>query len=181
MAPPAITCAAAGPPPGSMPLSEAILTKLAINGYVHKAIWTLIEMERHIAYKKVKEIMTKEVVTVSPETDLRTLKDMFEQYDFNSFPVVDKGKMVGIVSKLDLLKAFSPGLNVSLGRALKLYSKDISDIMHTATIFVGPNDDVSSAADYMVEFKLRSMPVMERGVLKGMVSRKDIIRCLEID
>jgi CBS domain-containing protein len=138
-------------------------------------------MERHIARKKVKEIMTQEVVTVAPETDLRTLKEMFERYDFNTFPVVDGRKMVGIVSKLDLLKAFSPGLYVSLGRALKLYSKDAADIMHTATIFVSPEDDVSKAADYMVEFKLRSVPVLEKGALKGMVSRQDIIRCLKIE
>ncbi len=138
-------------------------------------------MERHIARKKVKEIMTSEVVTVTPETDLRILKEMFERYDFNSFPVVGNGKMVGIVSKLDLLKAFSPGLNVSLGRALKLYSKDAADIMHTATIYVSPDDDVSKAADYMVEFRLRSMPVLEKGMLKGMISRQDIIRCLKIE
>ena len=130
---------------------------------------------------KVREIMTSEVVTVNPETDLRTLKEMFERYDFNSFPVVEGGRMVGIVSKLDLLKAFSPGLNVSLGRALKLYSKDAADIMHTATIFVSPDDDVSKAADYMVEFKLRSVPVLDKGVLKGMVSRQDIIRCLKME
>ncbi len=140
-----------------------------------------IRMERHIARKKVKEIMTSEVVTVTPETDLRTLKEMFERYDFNSFPVLDGNKMVGIVSKLDLLKAFSPGLNVSLGRALKLYSKDAADIMHTATIFVSPDEDVSKAADYMVEFKLRSVPVLEKGALKGMVSRQDIIRCLKME
>jgi CBS domain-containing protein len=140
-----------------------------------------IGMERHIARKKVKEIMTREVVTVAPETDLRTLKEMFERYDFNSFPVLEKGKMVGIVSKLDLLKAFSPGLNVSLGRALKLYSKDAADIMHTATVYVNPEDDVSKAADYMVEFKLRSMPVLDKGTLTGMISRQDIIRCLKVE
>ena len=138
-------------------------------------------MERHIARKKVKEIMTTEVVTVAPETDLRTLKEMFERYDFNSFPVMDKGKMVGIVSKLDLLRAFSPGLNISMSRALKLYSRDTADIMHTATIFVSPDEDLSKVADYMVEFKLRSVPVLEKGVLKGMVSRQDIIRCLRIE
>ena len=138
-------------------------------------------MERHIARKKVKEIMTTEVVTVAPETDLRTLKEMFERYDFNSFPVMDKGKMVGIVSKLDLLRAFSPGLNISMSRALKLYSRDTADIMHTAVVFVSPDEDLSKVADYMVEFKLRSVPVLEKGVLKGMVSRQDIIHCLKIE
>lgn len=138
-------------------------------------------MERHIARKKVKEIMTMEVVTVTPQTDLRTLKEMFERYDFNSFPVLDNGRLVGVVSKLDLLRAFSPGLNVSLGRALKLYSKDAADIMHTATVYVSPDDDVSKAADYMVEFKLRSMPVLDKGALAGMISRQDIIRCLKVE
>jgi len=138
-------------------------------------------MERHIVRKKVKDVMTTEVVTITPKTDLRTLKEMFERYDFNSFPVLEDDKVVGIVSKLDLLKAFTAGLNISLGRALKLYSKDASGIMHTATIFVSPDDDVSKAADYMVEFKLRSLPVMEKGKLKGMLSRQDIIRCLKIE
>ncbi len=138
-------------------------------------------MNRRIERKKVKDVMTPKVVTVSPETDLRTLKEMFERYDFNSFPVVKDDKVVGIVSKLDLLKAFTAGLNVSLGRMLKLYSKSASDIMHTAIISVGPEDDVSTAADYMVEYQIRSMPVIEKGKLKGMISREDIIRCLRIE
>lgn len=138
-------------------------------------------MERHIARKKVKEVMTKEVVTVTPQTDLKSLKEMFERYDFNSFPVLENGKVVGVVSKLDLLRAFTAGINVSIGRFMKLYSQFTSDIMHTATIHVSPEDDVSVAADYMVEFKLRSIPVMEKGELRGMISRQDIIRCLMLE
>lgn len=140
-----------------------------------------METERRIARRKVREVMTKDVVTVTPETDLKTLKEMFERYDFNSFPVVKDDKVVGVVTKLDLLRAFSPGINVSVGRFVKLYSQDANDIMHTATIFVGPEDDVSVAADYMVEFKLRSMPVIENQRLVGIVSRQDIIHCLVIE
>ena len=138
-------------------------------------------MQRHIASAKVGDIMTREVVTVSPKTDLKKLKEMFEQYDFNSFPVVDRDRVVGVVSKLDLLRAFSVGLSASVGRFLTLYSKSVADIMHTAIVLVSPEDDVSKAADYMVEFKLRSIPVLEKGKLVGMVSRKDIIQCLKIE
>ncbi|MCG7840740.1 MAG: CBS domain-containing protein [Methanomassiliicoccales archaeon] len=138
-------------------------------------------MEHHIARVNVKDIMTKEVVTVSPDTDLKKLKEMFEQYDFNSFPVLDGQKMVGVVSKLDLLRAFSAGLHVTTGRFMKLYSNNAADIMHTATVYVSPEDSLSKAVDYMVEFKLRSVPVLEMGVLKGMISRQDIIRCLMIE
>lgn len=138
-------------------------------------------MERHIAKAKVGDIMTKDVITVTPETGLKELKEMFERYDFNSFPVVDKERVVGVVSKMDLLKAFTAGLNVSLGRFMNLYSETTAEIMHTAIIYVSSEDDVSKAADYMVEFKLRSMPVIDRGALKGMVSRQDVIRCLMIE
>jgi len=125
--------------------------------------------------------MTKDVITVTPKTDLKDLKEMFERYDFNGFPVVDGGRVVGVVTKLDLLKAFSAGLNVSLGRFMKLYSDETADIMHTATIHVSSGDDISKAADYMVEFKLRSMPVIDGGELKGIISRKDIIGSLKLE
>jgi CBS domain-containing protein len=138
-------------------------------------------MERHIARKKVRDVMTKDVVTVTPQTDLKKLKEMFEQYDFNSFPVLDQGKVVGVVSKLDLLRAFSSGINVSVGRFLKLYSQNASEIMHHANLYVSPEDDISIAADYMVEYNLRSIPVLERGELRGMISRQDIIRCLKLE
>ncbi|MCX6651564.1 MAG: CBS domain-containing protein [Methanomassiliicoccales archaeon] len=138
-------------------------------------------MERHIARKKVKEVMTKEVVTVTSSTDLKQLKEMFEKYDFNSFPVVDGQDLVGVVSKLDLLKAFTSGVNVNVGRFMMLYSKTAGDIMHAANVYVSPEDDISTAADFMVEFNLRSLPVLEKGKLKGMLSRQDVIRCLMIE
>lgn len=140
-----------------------------------------ILMERHIARKKVKEVMTKEVVTVTSSTDLKQLKEMFEKYDFNSFPVVDGQDLVGVVSKLDLLKAFTSGVNVNVGRFMMLYSKTAGDIMHAANVYVSPEDDISTAADFMVEFNLRSLPVLEKGKLKGMLSRQDVIRCLMIE
>lgn len=138
-------------------------------------------MQRHIAPVKVKDIMTKEVVTVAPGTDLKELKEMFERYDFNSFPVVDKDSLLGVVSKLDLLRAFSVGLSANISRFLTLYSTTVEDVMHTATVFVSPEDDVSRAADYMVEFKLRSIPVVDKRRLVGMISRNDIIQCLRLE
>jgi CBS domain-containing protein len=138
-------------------------------------------MQRHIAPLKVKDIMTKEVVTVAPDTDLKKLKEMFERYDFNSFPVVDKDRLLGVVSKLDLLRAFSVGLSANISRFLTLYSRTVEDVMHTATVFVSPEDDVSRAADYMVEFKLRSIPVVDNRRLVGMISRNDIIQCLRLE
>ncbi|MDI6825654.1 MAG: CBS domain-containing protein [Candidatus Aenigmarchaeota archaeon] len=54
---------------------------------------------------KVKDVMTKNVIVVSPSTTLVEVAEMMEKYDVNRLPVVDGGKLVGIVARADLIKA----------------------------------------------------------------------------
>jgi len=51
--------------------------------------------------------MTRAVTTVTRQTTMRELEALFETHDFNSFPVVETGKMLGIVTKFDFLRAFA--------------------------------------------------------------------------
>jgi CBS-domain-containing membrane protein len=51
--------------------------------------------------------MTRSVKTVTRQVTTRELEALFEQHDFNAFPVVEKGKMLGIVTKFDFLRAFA--------------------------------------------------------------------------
>ena len=51
--------------------------------------------------------MTWAVKTVRRQTTMRELGDLFEKHDFNAFPVLEDGKMMGIVSKFDFLRAFT--------------------------------------------------------------------------
>jgi CBS domain-containing protein len=53
------------------------------------------------------EYMTRAVSTVTRQTTMRELETLFEKHDFNSFPVVEKGKVSGIVTKFDFLRAFA--------------------------------------------------------------------------
>ena len=48
--------------------------------------------------------MTRTVTTVTRQTIMRELEALFEKHDFNSFPVVEEGKMLGIVTKFDFLR-----------------------------------------------------------------------------
>jgi CBS domain-containing protein len=57
--------------------------------------------------------MEKKVVTVSPETTVNELKDLFEICEYKSFPIMENKKLVGIVSKLDFLKIFTMGTHFS--------------------------------------------------------------------
>lgn len=58
--------------------------------------------------RRVSDAMTREVVTVGPETPLRDVEALFEQHGFNGVPVVDGGgALLGFLSKLDMLRAFA--------------------------------------------------------------------------
>jgi len=53
------------------------------------------------------QYMTRDVATVTRDVTLRELEALFEKHDFNSFPVAEEGKMLGIVTKFDFLRAFA--------------------------------------------------------------------------
>jgi CBS domain-containing protein len=53
------------------------------------------------------QYMTRAVTTVTRQTTMRELGALFEKHDFNSFPVVEEGRMLGIVTKFDFLRAFA--------------------------------------------------------------------------
>ena len=55
----------------------------------------------------VRQFMTRRVMTVKRQTTMRELAALFEKHDFNAFPVVEEGKLFGIVSKFDFLRAFA--------------------------------------------------------------------------
>jgi CBS domain-containing protein len=55
----------------------------------------------------VNQYMTRTVLTVNRQTTMRELAGLFEKHDFNAFPVVEEGKLLGIISKFDFLRAFA--------------------------------------------------------------------------
>jgi CBS domain-containing protein len=138
-------------------------------------------MSRKIADKQVKDVMKTTVITVTEEMTVKELKEAFDKYDFNAFPVVRGDRMVGIITKLDLMRTFSSGRSLSITRIYDLWAEKVKDVMRTAVISVKPEDSVQLAVDYMVEFKLRSLPVLDGKRLVGVVSRTDVLGCLLAD
>jgi len=142
----------------------------------------------------VADIMTKEVVTVTKETTVRELAQIFEKCHFGSLPVVDgSGSLTGIVTASDLIEQ-GRSLHIptvislfdwviplegerTLERDLqKMTAQTVGEICSTAVVTVAPTDLVSAAADTMSNHKLHALPVVEGRKLIGMVSRIDIIR-----
>lgn len=133
---------------------------------------------RMIRELKVKDVMTKAVLTVSPDTSVKMLWELFKKHDFNAFPVVKGGRLVGIVTKLDFMRVFGLGIHLSRRDYWNLFANDVEDIMRTGVITVRPDDTLKTAVEYMIQFSLRSIPVADGKKLVGIVSRNDLIEHL---
>jgi CBS domain-containing protein len=143
-------------------------------------------VETRVEPRRIRDVMTPSPVTVGPETTLGTLTGLFEAHDFNAFPVVDgQGVLRGMVTKLDFLKAFRPNVRRFIPDLRSLWAERVEDVMSRGLVSVEPDEPVVAAVDIMVDTRLRSLPVVERGrgrpVLVGIVSRTDVLKCLVVD
>lgn len=124
--------------------------------------------------------MTREVVTVPPTMSIRELGQRFKETDFNSFPVVDKEHVVGIVSKFDYLACFEFTPARMVPRYDDLMRRTVAGAMTREFIYVGRETKLTRVLQLMIEHRLRSLPIMDEGSrLAGIISREDVIRALE--
>src|SRR5215468_12672991 len=119
------------------------------------------------------EYMTRGVTTVTRDVPLRDLETLFEKHDFNSFPVVEGGKMLGIVTKFDFLKAFAFTTGQIIPHYDDLMKSSVGEIMTEGVMGVEPATPLTRVLELMVKLKFRSFPVIgsERELL-GMISRE---------
>jgi len=128
----------------------------------------------------VHQYMTRAVTTVTRQTTMRELEALFETHDFNSFPVVEKGKMLGIVTKFDFLRAFAFTTGQMVPQYDELMRRPVAEIMTKAVVHVEPATPLTQVLRLMVNLKSRSLPVFgpDRQLI-GMISREDVIRALK--
>ena len=143
-------------------------------------------MTRRIKRHRVREIMTRSPVTVGPETDVRKLKSLFDEHDVNAFPVVDEhGLLRGIVSTLDILRLFRPSRGLFYPDLRALWARHVEDVMRRGVVSVQPDDFVETAVKLLVQYRHRSLPVVEgrrgRPRVVGIVSRRDLLGCLLLE
>ena len=144
----------------------------------------------------VRDVMTKDVVIVTPDTEVDQIARLLVDNDISGVPVVDvAGRVVGMVTEGDLivrnaslhLPHFWQFLDArfylepprhyeqELRRMLATVAREI---MTEPVITVGPDEDVRAAATLMVEQKVNPIPVVENGQLVGVISRSDIVRLM---
>lgn len=115
----------------------------------------------------VRESMTTPAVTLPSSSTTREALSLLERAKISALPVLDDGKLVGIVSTTDLVRdlALAPVTEV---RAL-------STVMKTEVVTVGPNDPVELAARRMLEARVHRVVVVEGADVVGVLSSRDLL------
>ena len=145
---------------------------------------------------QTKDIMTKKVISVKPETKITEAANLLHKYNLTGLPVTDKeNKVVGIISEADFmtqdhhlhlpsyiqtLQIFKPWerSDEKLKKEIKKLSNvKVSEIMNRKTITTSPKTDLKDLAALFAEKRVNPIPVTDKeNHLLGIVSRSDIIR-----
>lgn len=132
----------------------------------------------------VSSIMTADPVTLHPKDPLTEVVKIFETKRFHHIPVVQAEKLVGMVSKNDLLhfrKGFSSGQGEDFNEMLRLQSHYVEDIMTTGLAKLETTDRINVAVEVFKQNFLHALPVLEGDKLVGIISTYDIISHLADD
>ena len=126
----------------------------------------------------VKERMSRPVIALSPDMPVHDAHNLFRQEQIRRAPVVKKGKLVGIVSRQDLIDA-SPTKATSLSRweINYLLSKlTVSEIMTKTVTTIDEDTPIEQAARIMADEKIGGLPVMRDGAVAGMITETDLFK-----
>lgn len=129
----------------------------------------------------VREIMMGSPVTLKPEDTLDLANDVISLGRIRHIPVVDAGRLVGIVTERDLIGAAASqifGLKQKSKSAL-LKTVLIKDVMKKRVVTVMPDTPIKDVAHLMVEKKIGCVPVLSDGTVVGLVTTTDILRYVE--
>ena len=135
---------------------------------------------------RVRDVMTHDVATVAPDTDLRDLAALLVERRISGVPVVENGRVLGVVSERDILFKERPSEGLSRGvlarlmdegdLTLKIDARTAREAMTSPPLTIGPSRGVAEAAATMLDENVSRLPVVDHGRLVGIVTQHDLVR-----
>lgn len=145
---------------------------------------------------KVRDIMQTEVVTVGPSTTVRELADILAKHKISGVPVVDdQRRVLGMVSEADVILQdadlhfpyyiqfldsviYLQSLGKFEERFRKAFGSKVTQVMSEEVIAISSEASVRDAATLMADRKVNRLPVVDNGMLVGIVTRGDIVKAI---
>ena len=132
----------------------------------------------------ISSIMSTDLVTVHPDDTMKRVEELFKRHQIHHLPVVEDGKLVGMVSKSDYL-FFKRGFNdQTTDQKLDLFRLKVwrvSNVMTTGLAKMEPDDRINVALDVFEKNIFHAIPIVENDKIIGIVTALDIIRHLAKD
>jgi CBS domain-containing protein len=131
---------------------------------------------------RVRDVMSTPVVTVPPGMPLKEVARLLVTRGISAVPVVDRGQLVGILSEANLIPLeLAPDPRAHLARlpdASQTPSRVASEAMTRDVVALPEDADVADAGRLMLERRIKSIPVVRRRRVIGMVARRDLLEVL---
>jgi len=136
--------------------------------------------------------MVTDVITVKPDSNVQDVAELLLTNRISAVPVVDDGKLVGMVSEGDLLRRSEADteherawwLKLLMGREilaaeyLKENSRKVADIMTRQVVSAEPDTPVADIATLLERHRIKRVPIVRSGKVAGIVSRANLIQAL---
>lgn len=132
----------------------------------------------------VSQIMTKDLITLNVSNTLYDAEKLFKNHKIRHIPVVEDKKLLGVLSYSDLLKISYADVEEAEdvetdGVSAVVYDIfSISQVMTKSPMIVEPNTTIKEVVEILTEQSFHSIPVVENGELKGIVTTTDILKYL---
>jgi CBS domain-containing protein len=127
---------------------------------------------------RVEDVMSR-AVTVRAEMTLAEAEALLEKQGFNSLPVVDAGeRLVGIVTSLDLLRAFAFPEDTILPSFSDVMQRPVSSVMSRDAQSVCPRTPLTRVLQKIVDTRNKSFPVVDDDRVVGIIAREDLMLAL---
>jgi len=134
---------------------------------------------------RVRQLMSKDVLTVAPDAQLRDAAKELVDHRVSGVPVVTDGIVVGVLSEGDIVAKASGGTDRGglltwlfdpSDQTARVSAQTVGEAMTSPAVTIAPNRQVHEAARTMIDRGVNRLPVVENGVLVGIVTRADIVR-----
>jgi CBS domain-containing protein len=127
---------------------------------------------------RVEDVMS-EPLCVSPSTTLAEAESLLEKHGYNTLPVVDaEGALLGVVSSLDLLRAFDFSEDAILPAYHRIMQKSVETVMTRDAHTVTPRAPLTRVLRKLVDSRSKSFPVVDDDRVVGVVAREDVMQAL---
>lgn len=127
---------------------------------------------------RVEDFMTSPPIAIGSDATLLDAEQVFEKHEFNCLPVTKDDRLIGILTKLDFLKAFAFTPGCMIPPYQQIMREKISTVMNQDPVTVMADAPLTRVLQKLVETRYKSFPVVRGLELVGIIAREDIARAL---